>query len=230
MASAPRGSAAALAAATALLAGAAGAARASYSSPPRAPRCAHRASFTQGAGARPQRSCTTHHRRRRHRGARAACHGTRLRPAAANIAAVRSAVFCLVNRERARHGEAPLRPNLRLRRAAQEHSQSMLLDGYFEHAGPDGATPLARMRAVGYISARTRSYEVGENIAWGSLWLSTPRAIVAAWMASPGHRANILDARFRDAAIGVVPTLPASLAHGQQGAIYTQDFGERSGR
>ena len=53
----------------------------------------------------------------------------------------------------------------------------------------------------------------------------TPRAIVAAWMASPGHRANILDARFRDTGIGVSPHPPASLADGQAGAIYTQDFG-----
>ena len=44
-------------------------------------------------------------------------------------------------------------------------------------------------------------------------------------MASPGHRANILDAHFRDTAIGVSPHVPSSLSQGQPGGIYTQDFG-----
>jgi uncharacterized protein YkwD len=80
------------------------------------------------------------------------------------------------------------------------------------------------MRAAGYIGPQA-GYEIGENIGWGTLWLATPHAIVAAWMASPGHRANILEARFRDTGIGVSPHPPASLAHGQAGAVYTQDFG-----
>jgi uncharacterized protein YkwD len=44
-------------------------------------------------------------------------------------------------------------------------------------------------------------------------------------MASPGHRANILDARFRDTGIGASAHPPASLSGGQPGAVYTQDFG-----
>ena len=81
------------------------------------------------------------------------------------------------------------------------------------------------MRAIGYVSRSQIGYHVGENIGWGTLWEATPRAMVAAWMASPGHRANILDARFRVTAIGVSPHPPSSLARGQAGAIYTQDFG-----
>ena len=96
---------------------------------------------------------------------------------------------------------------------------------YFAHVGPRGQTLLARMRSAGYIYSSRVGYEVGENIAWGTLSLATPRAIVAAWMASPGHRANILDARFRDTAIGVSPHVPSSHSQGQAGGIYTQDFG-----
>jgi uncharacterized protein YkwD len=81
------------------------------------------------------------------------------------------------------------------------------------------------MRDAGYISSSRVGYEVGENIAWGTLGLATPRAIVAAWMASPGHRANILDRHYRETGIGVSPHPPTSLANGQPGAIYTQDFG-----
>jgi uncharacterized protein YkwD len=44
-------------------------------------------------------------------------------------------------------------------------------------------------------------------------------------MASPEHRANILDTHFRDTAIGVSPHAPTALGHGQAGGIYTQDFG-----
>ncbi len=93
------------------------------------------------------------------------------------------------------------------RRAAQTHTESMAFGNYFEHVGPRGQTPLTRMRDAGYISSRV-GYEVGENIAWGTLELATPRAIVAAWMASPPHRANILDARYRETGIGVSPHPP----------------------
>ena len=133
--------------------------------------------------------------------------------------------MCLVNRERAAHGESALQSNAQLQRAAQEHTESMAWSDYFEHLGPGGQTPLQRMRAAGYVSNAGGGFEVGENIAWGTGAEGTPHAIVAAWMGDPGHRANILDARFRDSAIGVSPHVPASFAHGQSGGIYTQDFG-----
>jgi uncharacterized protein YkwD len=156
------------------------------------------------------------------------CAHAALAPTASDIGAIRAATLCLINRERRAEGERPLRPNARLRRAAQTHSHNMAVGDYFEHvggSGPGGGTPLARLRAVGYISSSRAGYEVGENIAWGTLSLATPRAIVAAWMASPAHRANILDANFRETGIGVTPHPPAALSHGQPGAIYTQDFG-----
>jgi uncharacterized protein YkwD len=165
----------------------------------------------------------------RGRGANAAAHGAcanaALRPSAQNLGLIRAATLCLVNRERRAAGERPLHPNARLRRAAQTHTRSMAFGDYFEHVGPGGTTPLARLRAVGYISSSRVGYEVGENIAWGTLSLATPRAIVAAWMASPAHRANILDRRYRETGIGVSPHPPASLSNGEPGAIYTQDFG-----
>jgi uncharacterized protein YkwD len=161
---------------------------------------------------------------RAHSSAHHACSNTQLTPTAQNVKLIRAATLCLINRERVTHGERPLRSNRRLRRAAQAHTDSMAFGDYFEHVGPAGQTPLARMRGAGYISSRA-GYEVGENIAWGTLSLATPRAIVATWMASPAHRANILDPRYRETGIGVSPHPPAALAHGQAGAIYTQDFG-----
>ncbi len=152
------------------------------------------------------------------------CRDSGLTPRASNLEAVRAATLCLVNRERAVHGEGALRWNDHLIQSAQAHTESMVFGNYFEHVGPGGETPLTRMRRDGYIYSSRLGFEVGENIGWGSLWLGTPRAVVAAWMASPGHRANILDRRFRDTGIGVSPHL-GTLAHGQSGGMYTQDFG-----
>jgi uncharacterized protein YkwD len=152
------------------------------------------------------------------------CANAGLRPTATNLNLIRAATLCLVDRARAAHGERALHLNWRLDRAAQTHTASMASNNYFQHFGPGGQTPAARMRAAGYIS-RHVGYEVGENIAWGTFSLATPRAIVSAWMHSPGHRANILDGRYRDTGIGITPRAPTSLAHGQSGAVYTQDFG-----
>jgi len=152
------------------------------------------------------------------------CPYATLAPSATDVAVVRAATLCLVNRERAAHGERALRWNNHLVASAQAHTESMAFGGYFQHVGPDGQTPLARMREAGYIYSSNLGFEVGENIGWGSLWLGTPRAIVAAWMASQGHRENILDAHFRETGIGVSPHL-GSLDPGQSGGIYTQDFG-----
>jgi uncharacterized protein YkwD len=146
-------------------------------------------------------------------------------PSEANLASIREATLCLVNREREVHGESPLQPNAKLEAAAQRHSEEMSVGDYFEHRGLRGGTPLSRMRSAGYIYGSQIGFEVGENLAWGTLWLATPRAIVASWMASAGHRENILDGHYRDTAIGVSADPPASLAHGHAGAIYTQDFG-----
>ena len=154
-----------------------------------------------------------------------ACPGADLQPTQVNIEVVRTATLCLIDQERNSRGEASLQFNADLQQSAQAHTESMAFGDYFEHDGPGGDTPLSRMIACGYIPNSQVGYEIGENIGWGTLYLGTPRAIVAAWMASPGHRANILDAHFRDTAIGVSPHVPSSLSQGQPGGIYTQDFG-----
>lgn len=177
------------------------------------------------------RHTAKHHATRRHStaGTAGGCADTDLAPASWNVERVRGAVICLVNRERAAHGEGALQTNPRLEQAAQSHTESMAFGGYFEHVGPRGDTPVDRMRAAGYIYSSHLGYEVAENLAWGTGGQGTPRAIVAAWMASAGHRANILDASFRDTAVGVSPHVPSSMGGGQAGGIYTQDFGVITG-
>lgn len=154
-----------------------------------------------------------------------ACEGERLTPQPSNLDKIRAATLCLVNRQRLLHHEQALSPNGKLQHAAQGHTASMVSEDYFSHYAPNGQTPSQRMKASGYIYSGNIGYEIGENIAWGTLNLSTPKAIVQAWMESPGHRENILDGHYRETAIGVLPQVPQALAEGQAGAIYTQDFG-----
>jgi uncharacterized protein YkwD len=153
------------------------------------------------------------------------CENTELTPTQENLAEVEAATLCLINQERARHNERPLRTNRRLEDAAQGHSEEMISNDYFAHVAPSGMTPVQRIEGTGYIPNGQVGYTIGENIAWGTLELGTPSSIVAAWIASPEHLANILYAPYRDTGIGVVPAVPASLAEGQPGAMYSQEFG-----
>ena len=153
------------------------------------------------------------------------CQNTEITPEAGNVGLVRAAVLCLINRERAAHGEQPLLPSARLEAAAEGHNAEMISDNYFAHVSPTGETPADRLRETGYIPGPSVGFVIGENLAWGTLSLATPRAIVAAWVASPPHLANILEGQYRDTGIGVIATVPASLSAGQAGATYAQEFG-----
>jgi uncharacterized protein YkwD len=152
-----------------------------------------------------------------------ACAGADWVPAMSNLAQIRAATLCLINQQRAKNGLAPLKDNGRLDSAAAQHSEDMVQNNYFDHTGPSGETFDSRIMTSGYVPGGW-DYMLGENIAAGTLGLATPAAIVAAWMSSPEHRANIL-ADFRDSGIGVVAQAPAQYAGGQAGATYTEDFG-----
>jgi uncharacterized protein YkwD len=138
---------------------------------------------------------------------------------------VRTAVLCLINRERAAHGEQPLSVSPQLEAAAEGHAGELVADDYFAHVSPSGETPSQRIRDAGYIPGPNVGFVIGENLAWGTLSLSTPRAIVAAWVASPPHLENILESQYRDTGIGIVAAAPASLSGGSAGATYAQEFG-----
>ncbi len=196
------------------------------------PCAGHRRSPKKGTGHRRHRHASAHRGSQAHTPLNVSgenCQNTTVIPSEANVVSVREATLCLINRERSHAGEQPLTPDGALEDSAQGHSTNMAVHGYFEHISPGGSTPLSRMRESGYLSSSTPGYMVGENIAWGSGTDATPAAIVAAWMASPPHRANILQREFRDTGMGVSPHLPSSFAGGQGGAIYTEDFGVKIG-
>jgi uncharacterized protein YkwD len=155
----------------------------------------------------------------------APCANTEIVPEEGNIALVREAALCLVNRERAQNGVDPLTRNPQLEAAAEEHASELIAEDYFAHVSPSGETPVDRIRATGYIPAPTDGYVIGENLAWGTYGLATAQSIVSAWIASPGHLANILEAKYTETGIGIAPAVPASLAGGAPGATYAQEFG-----
>lgn len=150
-------------------------------------------------------------------------------PEPANLPLIRAGVLCLINRKRAEKGEAPLKLSGQLERVAEAHSQEMVSANYFDHISPGGVTPADRMRQTGYIPNADVGYVVGENIAWGTLWLATPKAIVEAWIASPAHLANILEGSYRETGIGVAPAVPEAFGRGVPGATYSQEFGVING-
>jgi uncharacterized protein YkwD len=153
------------------------------------------------------------------------CQNTEAMPEGGNVPLVREAVMCLINRVRAEHSLAPLKQSAQLEAAAEDHDAEMLQVDYFAHVAPDGETPVERIRKTGYIASESDGYVIGENLAWGTYSLATPKAIVEAWVASPGHLANILESRYTETGIGIVPAVPHSLAEGNPGATYAQEFG-----
>jgi uncharacterized protein YkwD len=135
------------------------------------------------------------------------------------------ATLCLLNKQRHAHHMRGLKLSKRLGHAAEGHSAEMARVHYFSHDSRSGGSFLDRIRRAGYLK-HARRWSVGENIAWGTGQLSTPRSIVRAWMHSPGHRANILQRSFRQIGIGISFGAPVRIA-ARAAATYTTDFGMR---
>jgi uncharacterized protein YkwD len=153
----------------------------------------------------------------------AKCSGASKVPTASTLKRAAKATLCLVNRERRKRGIPGLRSSRRLAKAAAKHSRDMVKRGYFDHVSPGGKDPGYRISAAGY-----RASAWGENIAWGSGDLATPKSIVRAWMKSEGHRENILRRVFRDSGMGLAIGAPANVG-GTPAATYSQDFGRAAG-
>ncbi|MDI1459500.1 CAP domain-containing protein [Catellatospora sp. KI3] len=133
-------------------------------------------------------------------------------PATDLITWMEDQVTVLVNRERGRAGCDRLRTDERIRTAARRHSADMAGHDFFSHTGRDGSDFTDRLAAAGY----PRREAAGENIAYG---YPNPQSVVAAWMGSSGHRANILNCAAKAMANG--------LAYRGRAPYWTQDFGYR---
>jgi uncharacterized protein YkwD len=156
-------------------------------------------------------------------GAPRACEAANATPAKAAMRTMVRATLCVLNAQRGRHGLRPLKLNKRLSKAARRHARDMARRKYFDHDSLGGGTFVDRIRRTGYLRG-ARSWFVGENLAWGTLERSAPRAITKMWMGSPGHRANILSPSFREVGIGLAYGAPVRVG-GAPAATYATDFG-----
>ena len=128
-------------------------------------------------------------------------------PTGDNADALRDAVLCLHNEIRSARDLPLLRANARLRRAAESHSADMVERRFFEHTTPGGTTMVERIFRARYAK-RSEGWAFGENLAWGTGRLATPRSVMRSWMDSPGHRANVLRGAYRELGIGIVTGTP----------------------
>jgi uncharacterized protein YkwD len=135
-------------------------------------------------------------------------------------AAVRARVLELVNGARSKGRKCgsskfasapPLTASRELNDAAARHARDMARRNFFDHRGSDDSQPKDRVLRAGYQPRIS-----GENIALGP---ESAEEVVAGWLASPGHCANIMDSRFQQIGVG--------LATGRgRGKIYwVQTFG-----
>jgi uncharacterized protein YkwD len=113
-------------------------------------------------------------------------------------------VVAMVNEERESAGCSPVTVDNRLTEAAEGHSQDQADRKQMTHTGSDGSRVGDRATRAGYSWSR-----IGENVARTS---SAQRAMEM-WMASSGHRENILNCAYKH--IGVA----------EVGGYWTQDFG-----
>jgi uncharacterized YkwD family protein len=110
------------------------------------------------------------------------------KPAAQAKSSFEQQVVNLVNQYRAKSGLKTLKVSANLSGMAKDKAIDMYSKNYFDHTSPTYGSPFEMMKTykISYSYA-------GENIAMGQ---KTAQAVMNAWMNSPGHRANILNAKY----------------------------------
>ncbi len=119
----------------------------------------------------------------------------------------------LTNIERKTNGAEALSVNLKLEEAARLKAQDMAKRAYFSHVSPEGVQPWYWLGLVNY-----KYYAAGENLA---VHFDESSAVSVAWMASPSHRANILNKEFTEVGVGTA----VGLFEGRSTIFVVQYFG-----
>ena len=152
------------------------------------------------------------------------------RPASQSVSttALETGIVAELNVVRRAHRLVTLRVHPGLTAAARAHSRDMVAKGYFEHEALDGKPFWTRVDR--YYASPGIDTALGENLLWASGGL-TAKAAVADWMASAGHRENILDPTWREVGIGAASRDAAPGAfEGLDVTVVTADFGVRTSR
>jgi uncharacterized protein YkwD len=125
-------------------------------------------------------------------------------------------IHARINSERQAHHLNALLFDERLSNVAREHSRDMANHRYFSHMDPDGKAPRDRLRDAEYTCPHTSGENIFQNNLFSRVtthgnqnsydWQSRDQIVtstVQEWMASPGHRQNILDKNYSRTGIGV---------------------------
>jgi len=124
-------------------------------------------------------------------------------------------LLALTNQQREENGLAVLNLDVDLSAAAFQKAEDMFIDNYWAHVAPDGTTPWQ------FIEGSHYSYlYAGENLAKD---FADSEGVVAAWMASPTHRDNILKKEYQDIGFAVVN----GKLNGEETTLVVQMFGQR---
>jgi len=131
------------------------------------------------------------------------------------VVLLQSKIIAQTNLQRQENGNLPaLKENTKLDEAALAKANDMFSKQYFEHVSPSGVDPGKLVQSFGY------DYIVeGENLILGNF--SSEKEVVDDWMASPGHRANILNNRYTEIGVAIIK----GTYKGQTAWIGVQEFG-----
>jgi hypothetical protein len=120
------------------------------------------------------------------------------------------------NETRASSGLKPLAYSEKLADAARRKAANMLSENYWAHNSPSGKSPWVWFKEAGY------SYVfAGENLAKD---FGDTNRMMSAWMASPTHKDNIVNAKYSEIGIAVVP----GTLEGKETVLVVQLFGTPS--
>jgi hypothetical protein len=124
----------------------------------------------------------------------------------------------LINQSRQTQNLSLLEVNTKLNQAASLKAQDMITNDYFDHTSPSGVSPWYWFSKAGYSFVWA-----GENLA---IHFTDTNAVFDAWMASAGHRDNILNPNFKEIGVAVAegeinerPTTVAVLDFGSPSAV-----------
>ncbi len=129
-------------------------------------------------------------------------------------AIIQSEIILLTNAERAQNNVLAVKENLLLDQSAQAKAKDMARLSYFAHNGPDGKQPWAWITEAGY------DYQyAGENLA---VRFVDSKDVLAGWMASPTHRANIIKPVYTETGVGIAQ----GIYKGEPATFVVQYFGK----
>ena len=104
-------------------------------------------------------------------------------------------IIVATNQARSLAGQAAVVTSQSLQTAAQTKAEQMAMTGDFSHTLSSGQTPWSFITNAGYCYSAA-----AENLA---IHYTSDTEVVAGWLASPSHRASLLNGRYQNIGIGI---------------------------